>query len=354
MAWNDLIGTQLGQYTIIEELGRGGSSRVYRAHDANLGRDVAIKVIQNDSDDRVGFVRRFQRELQAVAKLDHPNIVPVYDQGETQDFVYLVMQCVNGGTFRQRLGAPLPVREAAMAACQMAQALHHAHTHGIIHRDVKPSNMLVDSEDPNHLLLTDFGIAKLQGMRGLTRTGTTIGTPEYMSPEQAEGKDIDPRADIYSLGCVIYESLTGRPPFVGSTPVSVLYQQVHSRPPYLRGFNPQAPRELVHIIEQALAKQPEERFGTADAFAEALAPFTVERVAAADPDMIPTEMLDGRVVQTGGLPRDTLTGQYPVTGDLPPLMVAVDSSPAPAAGWEGLGTEGLDAIFPHDPEAQAH
>ena len=122
MAWNDLIGTELGQYTIIEELGRGGSSRVYRAHDANLGRDVAIKVIQNDSDDRVGFVRRFQRELQAVAQLDHPNIVPVYDQGETQDFVYLVMQCVNGGTFRQQLGAPLPVREAAMAAWQMARA----------------------------------------------------------------------------------------------------------------------------------------------------------------------------------------------------------------------------------------
>ena len=155
----------------------------------------------------------------------------------------------------------------------MAYALHHAHVRGIIHRDVKPSNMLVSAEDARHLLLSDFGIAKLQGMRGLTKSGTTIGTPEYMSPEQAEGKEIDPRADVYSLGCVLYEALSGRPPFIGATPVSVLYQQVHSRPAYLRGLNADVPRELSRLLDQALAKRPEERFGTAERFAEALLPF---------------------------------------------------------------------------------
>src|SRR5262249_31742642 len=128
--------------------------------------------------------------------------------------------------------------------------------------------------DPRHLLLTDFGIAKLVGIGGLTKTGTTVGTPEYMSPEQAEGREIDPRSDVYSLGCVLYEALAGRPPFIGATPVSVPYQQVHSRPAYLRGFNAEVPRELVRIVEQALAKRPEERFGTTERLAEVLYPFT--------------------------------------------------------------------------------
>ena len=273
MGWSDLIGRQLGQYAIVDELGRGGSSRVYRAQNLELMREVAIKVIFNDAEDRVGFVRRFEREVQAIAQLDHPNIVAVYDRGETADLVYLVMQCVTGGTLRQRCGRPIPVAEACGAMVQMCHALHHAHQHGIIHRDVKPSNMLIDSTDPRYLLLTDFGIAKLQGMLGLTKSGTTIGTPEYMSPEQSEGKDIDQRTDVYALGCVLFELLAGRPPFVGSTAVSVLYQQVHLRPPHLRAFNSEVPRELGRIIEQALAKHPEERFGTAAMLAEALLPY---------------------------------------------------------------------------------
>jgi serine/threonine protein kinase len=273
MSWSDLIGRELDEYKIIAELGRGGSSRVYRASDPRNNREVAIKVIPNDVEDRVGFVRRFQREVQAVEQLSHPHIVAVYDKGENDDLVYLVMQCVNGGTLRQRLGKPLPVYEAAALTTQMAGALHHAHLRGIIHRDVKPSNMLVDEIDSSKVLLTDFGIAKLQGTRGMTKSGTTVGTPEYMAPEQAEGKEIDQRADVYALGCVLYEMLTGRPPFTGATPVSVLYQQVHARPAYIRGFNPEVPRELAKIIDIALAKRPNERFGTAETFAEALAPF---------------------------------------------------------------------------------
>ena len=276
MGWNDLIGMRLDQYDILDELGRGGSSRVYHAYDTDAKRDVAIKVIPNDAEDRALFLNRFIREVDAVRQLHHPNIVGVYGAGENDEFVYLVMQCVTGGTLRHKLNGPLPVPEAVAYMIQIAYALHHAHSKGIIHRDVKPSNMLLEYPGSNHLLLTDFGIAKIQGARGLTKSGTTLGTPEYMSPEQAEGREIDERADIYALGCVLYETLAGRPPFMGSTPVSVLFQHVHSRPAYIRGFNPGVPAELVHILEIALAKRPDERYGSAESFARALRPFAGE------------------------------------------------------------------------------
>ncbi len=277
LSWNDLIGRRLGPYEIVEEIGRGGSSRVYRAYAAELGYDAAIKVIPNDAEDRIGFVQRFAREVEVIRKLNHPNIVRVYGSGETDEIVYLVLQCVRGGTLRQRLGGrPLPAPQAAAYVIQMARALHHAHQQGIVHRDVKPSNMLVDAEDTNHLLLTDFGTAKIQGARGLTKSGTTIGTPEYMSPEQAEGREIDQRADIYALGCVLYEALATRPPFVGSTPVSVLYQQVHSRPASIRSYNNAVSRELARVVEIALAKRPSDRYGTAEQLADALTPFAAE------------------------------------------------------------------------------
>jgi serine/threonine protein kinase len=393
MGWSDLIGRQLGQYSIVDELGRGGSSRVYRAQDLELSRDVAVKVIFNDAEDRIGFVRRFEREVQAVAQLDHPNIVAVFDRGETDDLVYLVMQCVTGGTLRQRCGRPIPVADAAAAIFQMSMALHHAHQNGIIHRDVKPSNMLVSAVDPRHLLLTDFGIAKLQGMLGLTKSGTTIGTPEYMSPEQAEGKDIDQRTDVYSLGCVLFELLAGRPPFVGSTAVSVLYQQVHLRPPHLRAFNAEVPRELGHIVEQALSKHAEERFGTAELLAEALYAFSEgslpslpglatfpETVSKAIPgaDAATASTAKGTTGQlllrhdpvlaaSGPLtpsPLDSFAPITPVGADVRSVLPPTDSvwQPAPSSSgelvppspesWEGLGSEGLDAIFPDDPEAQ--
>lgn len=331
MSWNDLIGRRLDRYVIVDELGRGGSSRVYRAHDTTAEQDVAIKVIPNDAEDRVGFVRRFDREVEVVRQLDHPNIVAVQDRGETDDLVYLVMQLVGGGTLRARMGKPLPLGEACAAIVQMAHALHHAHVRGIVHRDVKPSNMLISEDDPRHLLLTDFGIAKIQGHRGLTKSGTTVGTPEYMSPEQAEGKETDPRSDVYSLGCVLYEELAGRPPFVGATPVSVLYQQVHARPSYLRSFNSEVPRELGRIVEQALAKRPEERFGTALHFARALLPF----VEGCMPPIELPEEPEARVMPPPRISSPTLGAGW-------------DGQPAATGGLGGLGTEGLDALFPED------
>lgn len=327
MGWKDLIGMRLDQYEILAELGRGGSSRVYHARDTTLNRDVAVKLIPNDADDRALFISRFAREVEAVQQLHHPNIVAVFGAGENDEFVYLVMQPVSGGTLRQKLSGPLPVPEAASYMVQVAYALQHAHERGIIHRDVKPSNMLLESRDSKHVLLTDFGIAKIQGARGLTKSGTTIGTPEYMSPEQAEGRDIDERSDIYALGCVLYETLAGRPPFLGSTPVSVLFQHVHSRPAYIRGFNPGVPAELVQILEIALAKRPDERYGTAAAFAQALRPFASDLpdISAFQPEtgpiviarsrgLTPTRPLPPveRLTQNDIADRDTIENATPV------------------------------------------
>ncbi len=345
MQLNDLIGRRIGPYEIIGELGRGGSARVYKAYQESMHRYVAIKVLVNDSEDRLGFVRRFEREVEVVAQLSHPNIVAVYDTGEVEELVYLVMQYVNGGTFRQRLGQPLAVADACAAVIQVARALQHAHARGIVHRDVKPSNMLIETGEESRILLTDFGIAKLQGMHGLTKSGTTIGTPEYMAPEQAEGREIDARADVYSLGCVLYEALAGRAPFIGATPVSVLYQQVHTRPDYIRGLNPQVPRELARVIEVALAKRPEDRFTSAESFAQALRPFTLARDRGTFSGPVTTF---GPRLEAAAAELDLRSA--PRSGG---FGTGADTGGATHASGTGLGAEGLDAIFPQDPEAQA-
>lgn len=183
------------------------------------------------------------------------------------------MMLVTGVTLRQRAADRMGAQEAAQYMIQAARALHHAHLLGIVHRDVKPSNMLLPAEDLTRLLLTDFGTAKILGARGPTKTGATIGTPEYMSPEQAEGREVDQRTDIYSLGCTLYEALAGRPPFVGSTPVSVLYQQVHAQPTYIRSYNGSVPRELWNVLRLCLAKRPDDRYPSAERLAEDLQPF---------------------------------------------------------------------------------
>lgn len=339
MDWSNLIGQSLGadgEYEIVAELGRGASSRIYRAWDRIGEREVAIKVIPNDADDRQGFIRRFEREVQAFEHLRHPNIVEIYGKGETEELVYLVMQCVTGGTLRAQVGKPLPISEAAGAVIQMAHALHHAHQHGVIHRDVKPANILVDADNSRRLLLTDFGIAKIQGMRGLTKSGTTIGTPEYMAPEQAAGGEVDQRADIYALGCVLYEALAGRPPFIGATPVAILYQHVHARPAYLRGFNAEVPRGLVRVVQRALAKRPEERFDTAKALAEALYPFTEPR----DADLtVGSRAAHDEEIERSGEREEAVPG----SGQ------AEQSGHDSGRDW---GAEGLDALFADDPEAR--
>lgn len=286
---DSLIGSQLGAYLVQSELGSGGMARVYKAYHPRLRREVAIKVILAQIADREGFQARFEREAQVVASLEHPNIVSVYDFASEGHLTYLVMQYVGGGTLRDQLSnkRPLEPQRATIYAIQMARALHHAHQRGIIHRDVKPQNMLISSSDPQHLLLSDFGIAKIyQGSEdqaalsdtptrasndlSLTNVNQLIGTADYMSPEQAEGKPVDARTDVYALGVVLYQMLTGEVPFQSTTLHGLLFQHVYTPPPSIREKNPHVPEILAYITLKALAKSPADRFQSAGALAEAL------------------------------------------------------------------------------------
>ncbi|HLI09659.1 MAG TPA: protein kinase [Ktedonobacteraceae bacterium] len=283
---NALIGKQLGAYLIQAKLGEGGMARVYKAYHARLRRDVAIKVILPQVADKPGFKERFEQEAQVIARLEQRNIVAVYDFGEFGNLTYLVMQYVGGGTLRSQLrgNQPLELRRAITYAQQMARALHHAHQRGIVHRDVKPQNMLVSSSDPDELLLSDFGIAKLfdtpdatlpimgSGTHNplQTNVGQLIGTPDYMAPEQINRQPVDARTDVYALGVVLFQMLTGRVPFLASTEIGLLYQHVHTPAPDVRQFNAQVPEMLAQITTKALAKEPRGRFQTAEEMARAL------------------------------------------------------------------------------------
>jgi len=293
MEIDPLVGKQLGAYLIQSKLGEGGMARVYKAYHARLRRDVAIKVILPQVADQAGFKARYEREAQLAASLEYRNIVAVYDFGEIGNLTYLVMQYVGGGTLRDRLGnqRPLEPRRAALYALQMARALHHAHLRGIVHRDVKPQNMLVSAGDPNELLLSDFGIAKIFDSRydshpdvtyatatpasvesqpGLTNVGQMVGTAEYMAPEQINMKQVDARTDVYALGAVLFQMLTGQVPFQSTTVLGLLYQHVNTPPRPVRELNPNVPDLLAQVTAKALAKAPEQRFQTAEEMAQAL------------------------------------------------------------------------------------
>jgi serine/threonine-protein kinase len=288
---DSMIGKQLGAYHIQSKLGEGGMARVYKAYHARLRRDVAIKVILSQIAEQTDFKARFEREAQLIASLEHPNIVAVYDFGELGNLTYLVMQYVGGGTLRDQLrgGYSLEPRRAILCAQQMARALHHAHQRGIVHRDVKPQNMLVSASDPNHLLLSDFGIARLFnnpqdsslpnliGTPGTMRSEPTmtnvnqiVGTAEYMSPEQINGKAVDARTDVYALGVVLFQMLTGEVPFRSTTIPGLLYQHVYTPPRPVREVNPHVPEILAQIVAKAMEKAPGDRFQSAEAMAQAL------------------------------------------------------------------------------------
>lgn len=262
----DLIGRNIGQYQITERLGRGGMASVYRAVQPSLNRNVAIKVLPPNLAMDPTFLERFRREATSVATLQHPNILPVYDFGQDQDLSYIVMMLVGGGTLRDRIGR-IPLTTSVRIASQIADALDHAHSQGIVHRDVKPTNVLMPRDD--WALLADFGIARLTEAAGLTSAGTGIGTPEYMSPEQAMGKTADGRADVYSLGILLFEMVTGQLPFSGE-PFSIMRQQVQDPVPRASSVNPSVPPALDRIIELATQKDPAQRYGRASQMKEAL------------------------------------------------------------------------------------
>jgi serine/threonine protein kinase len=266
----DISGMQLGPYRIVEPLGEGGMAAVYKAYQATMDRYVAVKVLPRFFASDREFVRRFEQEAKVLARLQHPHILPIYDFGEQEGYTYLVMQCVEAGTLADLLqGRPLPDEQIQRIVAQVGDALDYAHSQGIVHRDVKPSNVLIDER--GNCQLTDFGIAKIvEGATHLTRTGGTVGTPAYMSPEQIRGETLDGRSDIYSLGIVLYEMATGRQPFRAETPPAVFVKHLHDPLPPPRKFNQNLPEAFERVILKALSKDREHRFRTASEMVAAL------------------------------------------------------------------------------------
>jgi len=262
---SNLIGQSLGRYHILEQLGEGGMATVYKAHDTQAEREVAVKIIRRGAfppDQLERVIKRFEREAKALEALSHSNIVRVVEYGKHEDEPYLVMEYIPSGTLKQKLGKPIPWREALGLLILIAKALEYAHKQGIIHRDVKPSNILMTQTGKP--MLTDFGIAKVldenDGVTLSTTTGVGIGTPEYMSPEQGLGQNVDARADIYSLGIVLYEMLTGRKPFSADTPMAVIVKHINDPLPRPSKYAPGLPNTVENLILKALAKKPESRY----------------------------------------------------------------------------------------------
>jgi serine/threonine protein kinase len=263
------VGQTLGAYRILERVGRGGMATVYKAYQPSLDRYVALKVLPAHLTDEAGFAERFRREARAVAKLEHPHILPVHDYGQEGDLTYIAMRYVEGGTLKDLCGKPLELRLIVDLIGQIGGALDHAHERGIVHRDVKPSNVLLDRG--NWALLTDFGVARMvEGTQDLTGTGVGVGTPAYMSPEQGQGKKVDRRSDVYSLGVVLYEMLTGRVPYEADTPIAVVMKHINDPLPLPRKVNPRVPEVVERVVLKALAKSPEDRYQTAGEMARAL------------------------------------------------------------------------------------
>ncbi|MEW5938155.1 MAG: SUMF1/EgtB/PvdO family nonheme iron enzyme [Chloroflexota bacterium] len=319
---SNLTGQSLGRYHILEQLGEGGMATVYRAHDMRLERDVAVKVIRADqfgSAHLAPMLKRFEREAKSLAKLSHPNILKVLDYGEHDGAPFLVMEFLPGGTLKERLGGKsLPWQESIRLLLPIAQALAYAHSENIVHRDIKPSNILItQSGEP---MLSDFGIAKiLEGEKTseLTATGSGIGTPEYMAPEQAMGKT-DARVDIYALGVVLYQMITGHVPFRADTPMAVLLKKSTEALPrpaqYIHGL----PGEVENVLVKALAREPENRYQSTRDFVTAL-----------------QNLLEGKPVPAAKIPAAPVASAGATLVEAPPVTAQPSASRANNRMWIG-------------------
>jgi serine/threonine protein kinase len=264
-------GQMLGAYRIINQIGKGGMANVYKAYQPSVDRYVAIKVLPSQLAESKEFAARFQQEARIIASLEHPHILPVFDYGESDGVTYFVMRYLDAGTLKDRMetGRPLPLSEIDKLFTQLADALSYAHSRGVVHRDLKPANALIDSR--GNIFLTDFGIARLMESASprLTQTDAIMGTPAYISPEQAQAHPVDQRSDIYSLGIILYEMVTGSVPFVAETPLAVLFKHISDPLPPPSVVKADVPPLIEQVILKALAKNPDDRFATAVDFVEA-------------------------------------------------------------------------------------
>jgi serine/threonine protein kinase len=291
------VEQRFGRYEVRDELGRGGMATVYRAWDPRFHREVAVKVLPRTLAADKAFRSRFEREARAVAGLEHRAIVPVYDFGEEGDDLYLVMRLFPGGNLADRIATKGPFSLEALLPIvgRVAEALDYAHARGVVHRDVKPANVLFDADGEAYL--SDFGIARMaEQTASLTGLGV-IGSPHYMSPEQARGEASTPASDIYSLGCTVYEALAGRPPFTAENPLAVLMQHLNSEAPALGKIEAEA------AVRRAMAKGPGERFATARSFTVALVPPPPAAPAAPPAPVLESTLMASRELPTVVTPR---------------------------------------------------
>ncbi len=266
-----MIGKRIsGRYKILDMIGGGGMANVYLAHDMILDRNVAVKMLRHDLTNDEEFIRRFHREAQSATSLIHPNIVNIYDVGEEDDIYYIVMEHVDGQTLKQYIQqfSPLRVEESIEIMRQLTSAIAHAHQNNIIHRDIKPDNILVDRE--GNVKITDFGIAMALSATRFTQTNAVLGSVHYLSPEQARGGMANKKSDIYSLGIVLFELLTGRLPFSGESAVSIALKHLQSETPSVRRWNPTIPQSVENVVLKATAKDPFHRYNSVEEMEEDL------------------------------------------------------------------------------------
>jgi serine/threonine protein kinase len=338
---DELIGSMLGNYRILSPLGQGGMARVYRARQENLDREVAVKVLPPWFAADRNFVERFNLEAKLVASLTHPNIVTVHDASEYRGHLYIVMQLVDGGTLKQRMDQlqTMDIAEAAPIFIQLASALAYAHEKGIIHRDVKPVNVLMDRS--GRPILSDFGIAKVMaGTREqLTRPGAGVGTPEYMSPEQCQGGPVDGRADIYALAVMLFETLTGRAPFLGDNYPALAHSHIYEPPPRPSSLNPAIDPAIEQVILTALMKNPLQRYQNANDMADAL-----ERAI----QSLPGGTTYKNSASGIGLASQSMIGSAPQQGfyQVNPANPVNQMSPASSTPYMGASTPSAPSMYP--------
>lgn len=290
---NLVIGRLLGnRYRILELIGEGGMALVYKAECTLLQRVVAIKILRAQFSADQEFVERFRREAQAAASLSHPNVVNIFDVGQDGDIHYIVMEYIAGRNLKEVIKeeAPLPLNQALRITLQISEALRHAHEHNIIHRDIKPHNILI-TED-GMVKVTDFGIARAVTASGYTQTGVVMGSVQYFSPEQAKGLPVGPQSDLYSLGCVLYEMLTGEVPFTGESPIAIALKHLQEEPPLLGKLAATYPKKVVDVLKRALAKDLNERYPSALVFSKDLQEILGLRADQDDLEDYPTQILE--------------------------------------------------------------